>query len=70
MKMYSPFAPDSVSRVACVPSLISCTVAAGTAPPLGSITVPRMRPPVLCARANGTARHKAMAKTVSNRMLR
>ena len=66
MKMYSPFAPDSASRVACVPSLISCTVAAATAPPLGSITVPRMRPPVLCARASGTA----TAKTVANRMLR
>jgi hypothetical protein len=41
-----------------VASLISWTWAAATVAPLESETVPRMRPPVLCAVANG-------AKTVS-----
>jgi hypothetical protein len=29
--------------------LVITTVAAATVPPLGSVTVPRIRPPVLCA---------------------
>src|SRR6516225_1329444 len=49
MKTNSPFEEDCTSRAACVASFVSCTVAPVTAPPLGSVTVPRMRPPVLCA---------------------
>src|SRR4030088_1075222 len=70
MKMYSPFAPVCTSRVALVASLTNCTVAAGTAPPLGSTTVPRMRPPVLCAPAGGAAGLNAIAKSAADRMLR
>src|SRR5882762_588360 len=70
MKTYSPFAPDSASRVACVPSLIKVTVAAGTAPPLGSITVPRKRPPVLCALPGVTANAKTSKKITAGKMSR
>src|SRR5262245_40675473 len=51
MKTNSPFEEDCTSRAACVASFVNCTVAPVTAPPLGSVTVPRMRPPVLCASA-------------------
>src|SRR5271156_5685861 len=62
MKMYSPFAPLCTSRVECVASLMSVTVAAATEAPLGSLTVPRIRPPVLCAPANGAANRAASAR--------
>src|SRR6266700_1169549 len=68
--MYSPFAPDCTSRVAWVPSLTNCNVAAGTAPPLGSVTVPRMRPPVLCASAKDAASSIVKTSDVANKMPR
>jgi len=35
-----------------------------------SITVPRMRPPVLCAPAKGAAKQNATARIVADKMLR
>src|SRR5271169_2262262 len=69
MKMYSPVAPLCTSRVACVASLTSETVAAATEAPLGSLTVPRIRPPVLCAPANGAARRIAGVRKSRETML-
>src|SRR5271165_1772067 len=69
MKMYSPVAPLCTSRVACVASLMSETVAAATEAPLGSLTVPRIRPPVLCAPANGAAKRIAGARNIRETML-
>src|SRR5208282_1487678 len=70
MKMYSPVAPLCTSREACVASFTSVTVAAATEAPLGSLTVPRIRPPVLCAPANGAAKSNASAGNNVRRMLR
>src|SRR5712692_8498218 len=70
MKMYSPFAPVRTSRVAWVASLISVTAAPATAPPLGSTTVPRMRPPVLCAPAKGAAIRIATALKTAKKIPR
>src|SRR5580692_1797794 len=70
MKTYSPLAPLCTSRVACVASLIRVTVAAATEAPLGSLTVPRIRPPVLCPPANGAASGIASVRTTRERMLR
>src|SRR5215472_2423212 len=70
MKMYSPVPPVCTVRVACVASLTSVTVALTTAPPLGSITVPRMRPPVLCALTKGTTQPSASAKPTTSKMPR
>src|SRR5215472_11267040 len=69
-KMYSPLEPACTSRVVRVASLIRVTVAPTTAPPVGSITVPRMRPPVLCASARGAAKEIARIREKANRMLR
>src|SRR5215467_1342540 len=69
MKMYSPVPPVCALRVACVASLISVTLAPTTAPPLGSITVPRMRPPVLCALTKGAAQPSASAKPTVSKIL-
>src|ERR1700688_529673 len=51
--MYSPLLPLTVFAVTLVAWLISARFAPDTAPPLESTTVPRIRPPVLCARAYG-----------------
>src|SRR5215471_16494754 len=51
--MYSPVPPDCVSRCTPFASLVSTTFAPTTAPPLGSVTVPRIRPPVLCPLVSG-----------------
>src|ERR1043166_8848953 len=58
--MYSPFAPVCVSRCDPFAWLVITTFAAATVAPLGSVTVPRMRPPVLCAEA--LAEHKIATK--------
>src|SRR5215813_11259433 len=57
--MYSPVAFACASR--CVPfaSFVSSTLAPTTAPPLGSVTVPRILPPVLCPFAEGKHRVNA-----------
>src|SRR5215469_14169674 len=68
--MYSPLEPLCTSRLACVASLISVTVAPTTAPPLGSTTVPRMRPPVLCASASGAAKQTERIRGNASGMLR
>src|SRR5277367_1451032 len=70
MKMYSPFPPLCTSRVEWVASLISVTVAAATMPPLGSLTVPRILPPVLCAAANGAASTIAAQRKSREKILR
>src|SRR6267154_616126 len=62
--MYSPLAADSDSRRVPFASLIRTSVAPATAPPLGSVTVPRMRPPVLWALLETTAA-KQTAKRAS-----
>src|SRR5271154_3338382 len=69
MKRYSPLAPLCTSWAECVASLRSVTVAAATEAPLGSLTVPRIRPPVLCAPANGAARRIAGARKSRETML-
>src|SRR4029077_2846708 len=68
--MYSPFAPLCTSRVAWVASLMSVTVAAATEAPLGSLIVPRMRPPVLCAPANGAVSKRVSTRTNGENVLR
>src|ERR1700693_4095353 len=52
--MYSPLEPLTVLRVTLVASSVSAKGAPVTAAPLVSVTVPRIRPPVLCACACGT----------------
>src|SRR5256885_7488595 len=49
--MYSPVALACVSRCVPLASFVRTTFAPTTAPPLGSTTVPRILPPVLCASA-------------------
>src|SRR6266478_5345114 len=66
--MYSPPAPASVSLVALVASFMMLTLAAAIAAPLESITVPRMRPPVLCAFAKGAAKRITAATRAAVRM--
>src|SRR5271155_3060561 len=70
MKRYSPLAPLCTSWAECVASLRSVTVAAATDAPLGSLTVPRIRPPVLCAPANGAAKNMASARKNEEKTLR
>jgi hypothetical protein len=66
--MYSPLVPLCTSRVVCVASFSSVTVAAATDAPLGSLIVPRIRPPVLCAAAEGTAITAASAQNDKERI--
>jgi hypothetical protein len=49
---------------------MSVTVAAVTEAPLGSLTVPRIRPPVLWAPANGAAKSMASARKSEEKTLR
>src|ERR1700688_4317112 len=51
--MYSPLEPLTVLRVTLVASSVSARFAPDIAAPLVSVTVPRIRPPVLCADACG-----------------
>src|ERR1041385_879140 len=48
-KMYSPLPSLCVSRRKPWACFVITTLAAATVPPLESVTVPRIRPPVLCA---------------------
>jgi len=61
-RMIAPHA--FASAVTLVASLIKARFAPDTAPPLESITVPRMRPPVLCAPACGAV-HSIVSKSES-----
>src|SRR5215467_9960355 len=51
MNTNSSLEEDSTSLAACVATLVRRTVATVTAQQLGSVTVPRMWPPLLCASA-------------------
>src|SRR5215470_8393082 len=68
-KIYSPLAPVCVSRRVPVAWLVITTLAAATAAPLESVTVPRMRPPVLCAKRVGEQRSTTETKKDACRML-
>src|SRR5215475_6321950 len=67
--MYSPLAPVCESRCVPLASLVIITLAAATVPPLESVTVPRMRPPVLCAKRGGKQRTTMDRKEDTGRML-
>src|ERR1035437_1266561 len=62
-KMYVPVADVFVSKVTCIPSLISLTVTPGTTAPVASCTVPRTREVVPWAKAAPQAHRNSSTET-------